>query len=82
MLAETLETVTDVTFEAFPTDHALPFHGALYDDVYDRTVEFLQSRAVGASERPPASNRTDTDVTPGAQSPGDSGIDGPPGGGL
>lgn len=41
LFADALSAVTDVTVETRPTDHGLPFHGATYDAVYERTRTFL-----------------------------------------
>lgn len=41
LLAEAMAPVADVTYETVEGDHAFPFHGALYDEVYDRTTTFL-----------------------------------------
>lgn len=58
LLAEAMATVADVTYETVEGDHAFPFHGALYDDVYDRTTAFLDrvldgpDRTRGDQDRP------------------------------
>lgn len=42
--ADALASVTDVEFGTLQSDHAVPFHGATYDDVYERTRAFLDER--------------------------------------
>jgi len=42
--AEALAPVADVEFETLPSDHAVPFHGDMYDEVYELTRDFLEER--------------------------------------
>ncbi|MFC7116047.1 alpha/beta fold hydrolase [Natronoarchaeum sp. GCM10025703] len=44
--ADALAPVTDVEFDELPTDHGLPFHGATYDRVYERTRTFLHEHGL------------------------------------
>ncbi|MDQ2071500.1 alpha/beta hydrolase [Haloarcula sp. H-GB4] len=60
LLADALGPMTDVVHETVPSDHGFPFHGAHYDDVYERTVEFIR--------------RIGTD-SPGTDGPGGTGED-------
>ncbi|WP_208644674.1 alpha/beta hydrolase [Haloarcula quadrata] len=68
LLADALGPMTDVVHETVPSDHGFPFHGAQYDDVYERTVEFI--RRIG----------TDSPDTDGPRGAGDD--TGLPGGDL
>ncbi|MBX0323590.1 alpha/beta hydrolase [Halomicroarcula sp. F13] len=72
LLARTLDPLTEVTYDPVPGGHAFPFNGAFYDDVYERTAEFLQ-RHVG----------TTADVEGAGEPSLDEGLGGgkPPGGG-
>jgi acetyl esterase/lipase len=50
LLADALGPMTDVVHETVPADHGFPFHGAHYDDVYERTVEFIGQAGVGGPD--------------------------------
>ncbi|MEF8829649.1 MAG: alpha/beta hydrolase [Haloarcula sp.] len=70
LLADALGPMTDVVHETVPAGHGFPFHGAHYDDVYERTVEFI--RRVGAAG-PNAGDMADTGEKtglPGGDLPG------------
>jgi|AntDeeMinimDraft_6_1070357.scaffolds.fasta_scaffold19762_1 acetyl esterase/lipase len=44
--ADALEPLTEVEFDELSTDHGLPFHGATYDGVYERTRAFLHEHGL------------------------------------
>ncbi|MFC7250251.1 alpha/beta fold hydrolase [Halomicroarcula sp. GCM10025324] len=45
LMAETLDPLTTVQNEVLPSDHGFPFHGAFYDEVYERTARFFDQHA-------------------------------------
>ena len=62
LLADALGPMTDVVHETVPADHGFPFHGAQYDDVYERTVEFIRRVGTGG---PDTGGATDTEADTG-----------------
>ncbi|WP_367176000.1 prolyl oligopeptidase family serine peptidase [Haloarcula rubripromontorii] len=81
LLADALGPMTDVAHELVPADHGFPFHGAHYDDVYERTVEFLR-QAVAGPDTADAPDPAEETGVPGGDLPDPTDrIDGPgPGG--
>ncbi|MFU1782303.1 alpha/beta hydrolase fold domain-containing protein [Haloarcula japonica] len=70
LLADALAPMTDVVHETVPADHGFPFHGAHYDDVYERTVEFIRRVGTGGPDTGDTSaTGTDTGL-PGGDLPG------------
>ncbi|AUG46749.1 lipase [Haloarcula taiwanensis] len=65
LLADALGPMTDVAHESVSADHGFPFHGAHYDDVYERTVEFLRGAVAG----PDAADAVDDTGVPGGDLP-------------
>ncbi|WP_424003921.1 alpha/beta fold hydrolase [Haloarcula salina] len=57
LLADALSPVADVTHETLSADHGFPFHGAHYDDVFERTLAFL--RRVGLAGAGPTDGPAD-----------------------
>ncbi|WP_254278860.1 alpha/beta hydrolase [Haloarcula marina] len=57
LLADTLDAVSTVEYDRIPGGHGFPFHGAFYDDVYDRTAEFFRRHVdvVDDADAPPQS---------------------------
>ncbi|GCF12866.1 hypothetical protein Harman_08010 [Haloarcula mannanilytica] len=77
LLADALGPMTDVVHETVPADHGFPFHGAHYDDVYERTVEFLRRVGIAGPDTADATGRTEDAGLPGGDPPGPAdGIDG------
>jgi acetyl esterase/lipase len=77
LLADALGPMTDAVHETVPADHGFPFHGAHYDDVYERTVEFVQ-RAVAGPDTTDATGPVDDTGLPGGDLPDPADrIDGP-----
>ncbi|KAA9398663.1 alpha/beta hydrolase [Haloarcula sp. CBA1130] len=78
LLADALGPMTDVIHETVPADHGFPFHGAHYDDVYERTVEFIGQAGVGGPDIADETGPVNDTGLPGGDLPGPSGdIDGP-----
>ena len=60
LMAAALESLTAVDHEVLAGGHTFPFNGALYDDVYERTVTFLDAQ-VGLSGGTATEYRRDPD---------------------
>lgn len=81
LFADALSPVADVTHETLSADHGFPFHGAHYDDVFERTLSFLDRVGLagdGASGRPGGGpggfdtpSRSGVGDPPGRHGPGD-----------
>ncbi|MDT3434621.1 alpha/beta hydrolase [Haloarcula sp. 1CSR25-25] len=65
LLADALGPMTDVVQETVPSDHGFPFHGAHYDDVYERTVEFLRRVGVAGPDTAEATGNGEDAGLPG-----------------
>lgn len=70
LLADALGPMTDVVHETVPADHSFPFHGAHYDDVYERTVEFIRRVGVGGPDTGDAAGAGERTGLPGGDLPG------------
>ncbi|MFB6222445.1 MAG: alpha/beta hydrolase fold domain-containing protein [Haloarcula sp.] len=79
LLADALSPMTDVVHETVPSDHGFPFHGAQYDDVYERTVEFLRRAEITGPETSDAAGSVEDAGLSGRSPPGPGGSVGGPG---
>jgi len=70
LLADALEPMTDVVHETVSAGHGFPFHGAHYDDVYERTVEFIRQAGVGGPDTADATSEGGDTASPGDDLPG------------
>ncbi|GGK81737.1 alpha/beta hydrolase [Haloarcula sebkhae] len=70
LLADALGPMTDVVHETVPSDHGFPFHGAQYDDVYERTVEFIRRVGTGGPDTGDATGTGEDTGLPGGNLPG------------
>jgi acetyl esterase/lipase len=78
LLADALGPMTDVVHETVPADHGFPFHGAHYDDVYERTVEFLRGVGTAGADASDAADAAESAGLSGGDRPGPvDGIDRP-----
>jgi len=78
LLADALEPMTDVIHETVPSGHGFPFHGAHYDDVYERTIAFLRRVGSVGGDATDAADPIERSGLPGGDRPGPvEDIDGP-----